>query len=158
MAIDNVKASITPVELQTANAAELVNTLPQAAVYADAFQPLYSAINPSVMYPFSPNPAPFTVSASAANLFATPGAFASTLSGFGGLDSALDSAGSAVDSAEADYTAGLNDPNISQKDMQKLGLAYQKALGRFQAISQLMSQIESIKLKLAEDTIRNLKG
>jgi hypothetical protein len=157
--INNVSnAAVTPQELQTASAAQLVNTLPQEALYAEALQPLIAAVNPSFQYAFSPNPAPYSLSASAADLLATPSAFATTVSGIGGLDGALDSIGQDVTTAEANYTALLSDPNASQADLQKAALAYQKALSRFQAITQFMSQLENIKLKLSEDVIRNLKA
>jgi len=160
MAIDNVsKAAISPAEFQTANAAELVNTFPQSALYAQAFQPLYSSINPSGQYSFSPNPPPFTLNSSASLLLANPAEFLGALtSGADTLDSALGSAGDALASAEAKYTADLNNPDTDQKTLQQDLLAYQKAMTKFQMVSQLASQLESIKLSLAQDAIRNMKA
>jgi len=162
MAIDNVlKAGqniqlATPETFNTAATASspqgLISSLSPAALYAQEFQPLYSAVNPAQSYPFTQVAPPFVNPA----ISVDPSTLTNSLSSASdGIGSILSSLGSQADSSLNDANTLIqNNPNgLSPEQYQQVMQDYQN----YQLLEELQSTIMNIIANVKKQMIENMK-
>lgn len=159
MSTDNViNANRAPLAAETFSATAATATpqtflsaLSPAALYSQAFQPLYNSVDPTQSYPSTLSPY-----ATPAFLKADPSVFMNTLSSAStGIQSQLDTLGKQAGSALQDANNLIaNNPNgLSPEQYQQLMQDYQN----YQLLEQLQMTIQNILASLKKMAIENMK-
>jgi hypothetical protein len=147
------QAASTPELVNTENLAPvaLASSLPQGALYAKEFQPLYASLNSAQAYPYSPEPSPFAKPPAYATLVQNPAQLVSTLQ---------PAAGNFAEDKLVDMTASLQDrlDNLIASMPESPSLKeFQTFQNQMNQIVQMMNMISNI-LKKLDDAKSNIVG